>query len=728
MKSMLRAIALLLACLLLSPAAFAGGGDETLREGTLTVGYAGFGELPDSIFTSGHLYCRDFSGGGISTLCFAFDDFTEPVTDVAFCAVMTDDEGCPMLGNVLWALADVMPGDTMSLRVSLVDHAMTTAFRYTDAGGETHAYAPWINMDGELTLVMLMPFESGEVFDRAEVEAEAEALHSAYASDGDSARLTEFAALYQRVIDADPWADWAYAALGKVLAYDLEEWQSALDALDAAVSLGKGDSDEDTRIAWAVALDGLICALDSYDEDFGFYDPTPLEWAAAQAGIARIEQIIWDEPDAMTARAYECYGSLLFAAGRSQDSHVAWARSYVLDDPSDPWAYQELYSALNNAARFDEAAEVFDGHVQAPSANAVAAIRNRADAAYEAGAFEEAIALYWEMLDADPTPQVHEDYPLRVWHRLVDAYACLTRYDDALAVFERSRDYGPAAVLDFNEYPALDNQYADVLLRAGRKQEALEHLEEVIDFYGDLPSTLALIDRANAMLPELAAKAFSDARWDMYEPVATAYHESMGRSPIVVTVMRSKIFANDDVLCVLAWDEGQDAYQIAVEANRALKPWKPLPRLRLDDYSGSIVITCTEEGKSPEFAAQWTYIFCPRWYWEEVLQRPASGDWQWMLLEASCAYPEPHDLGDVYGTGRLSMRFSGGELCLRGRWEPGDSDGAGWVELARIDADITKFDLAAFRVEQCGADFYALTEAAGREEVLRAITAPPPAQ
>ncbi len=642
----------------------------------------------------------------------------EPLTDVAFCSVDFDVKdgyiAGLLLGNVLWKLPDMAPGDTASVYCSFDTYdASCVAIRYKDTGGQSHGIAPRVasgletgDRAGALALLTLSPRETGEPVDRAAVEAEVNALYEAHGQ-GDLDALGKAARLYLSVLDSDPWASWAYLGYGKVevIGYGvMRSKNNALGALNAAISLG--ETGAEVYYLRALALGDVA------EELYGYAYPGDAGWPMISSAVLDIERAIATKPGDFPYDCHALYGRLLGMAGRTYESNAAMARSALLADPEDEAALRDLYEMLNLTGQLDEAAALFPRVIGAQPDDAAALPYLKADEAFEAGDFPIAVILYTQVTQSDLASYWNEDYPPRVWYRLIDAYAQIGMQEAALDVFDWGEDYGFEA-----PYPtAFYVQKAEILLELERIGEAKGALSEALYDWND-PKVLALAARIDVMLPADARKVFEGPEWAGYEPVATKRYEWSKASSIIATVMRR---GEHNVLCVLKWDDSLDGYRLVVQNDRAVYQGDRVPALYIDDAFGSIYFEYTDDAALTGYPAVEGYTFCTRWYWEEETEQTAVDDWDYTLLNAYREYPEAHDPGsEYYETARLSLGFVGNKLRLMGWWESYD----GYVTderelLAETDMYPARYSMTAFDIGRLGADFDAMMAETDTETLL----------
>jgi len=210
-----------------------------------------------------------------------------------------------------------------------------------------------------------------------------------------------------------------------------------------------------------------------------------------------------------------------------------------------------------------------------------------------------------------------------------------------------------------------------------------------------------------AALPAEAAKVFEGAEWDGYEPIATRYYQWPGAS-LVFTVMQKE---GHNALCLLVGSGGMDAFRLALSNDRALYQDSRVPSLFIDDGMGFLCFEYTDGNAAAGSPGSEAYVFCSRWYWEQEMERTADGDWEYMLLDAYRLYPAPYEPGYPYDDAtHYSMDITETGLRLQSRVE---SYGGSWETLTETEACTAHYDLAAFDIARCNADYEALLALAG---------------
>lgn len=716
---MKKIIFLLLLCAICVGLVFGAHG-ESAGEPALSVAYAAPGALPKDAYTGGNfLWMREKYASNKS---FTFTA-NEPLTDVAFCMVdftpISDEEEAPVPGRILYKLPDMNPGDTAHLHCAFDDDMIYTvlshvAIRYKNAAGDEVGAVPYLadgdtEGEGELGLMSLAVSESREPVNRGEIEETVKALYEAFEKAHDEETAYAIEEQYLDVLARDPLAEWAHLGLGKIQidgANGLDGWHmaDALPALNAAISLGENSAEA----YWLRALAEYDMAMDMY----GYAEEGTEGWPLFLAAMLDAKRAIETKPADFP---YDCdafYVEVLNEIGYYHEADIHQAKIALENDPFSGNALRELIRVLNIDERFDEAAEALAAWRAVAMPDAAPPIYLKADEAYEAGMYEEAIRLYREaIIEGDGLDDKMSEFPVRVWYRLTDAYMRLERYNEAAAIFDEMAQWYPSY---YEANAVFYTQCAQALVLLGQIGQAEAMLYDSFDLYENPPGW-ALLKKIEAMLPAPAKKVFAGEEWEGYEPVATGYYDWSEKSGLLVTVMRRD---GHNVLCVLDRRDAAEGYKLIVANDRAVRQGDCAPELYIEDAMGFVFISYADADAPAGLPTAEGYVFCSRWYWEEEMEQTASGDWEYMLLDAYRVYPEPHSPGYAYyGTTRLSMSFDDEKLVLQGRAESYDNTWDSWETLAEMDADTATYDLALFDIARCDADFAALAAMADQESI-----------
>lgn len=282
---------------------------------------------------------------------------------------------------------------------------------------------------------------------------------------------------------------------------------------------------------------------------------------------------------------YNAVNSIAYDMGLFGDENVHEVSDNIqeiLGYYGDLRGYPDLYAQLNNAGKLDEAAEVLAAWKADESPGTETASDDyciRADDAYEAGKYEEAIALYREALEtgweaqAQWTPDVPDIVPQRLWYRLADAYMRLDRFEEAAGILGEMEEWYDSY---FEAGAIFYNQCAEALLALGRTGEAREVLLESLEIW-DNEAGEVLLEKIAAMLPAAAAGVFAGEEWAGYVPVTTGHFYMYYEWGIwedweevsgpLVTVMQKD---GHNVLCVLR-ESGSEGYRLVLANDRAVR-------------------------------------------------------------------------------------------------------------------------------------------------------------
>jgi tetratricopeptide (TPR) repeat protein len=708
-------------CIILLAWLFAGFTASAARGETVTalsVSWDDSGALPGEGFTEGgFLWMAEHDADNV---LFAYTAH-EPLTDVAFCTLDFDvnEEGEETFsaGRLLWKLPDMAPGDTVRVYCATMDwdgDAAPVTLRYTGADGVTagagaQPYEDEDDLYGEMRfrLLRVLVTEAAEPADRDAAEAQAQAYGRHYAEEGDEAWLDLLFELYEDILEKAPYTGWAYRGSAAALAADLDEysphWQAVLRSLNAAVSLGEDDAE--TRYLRALAQSNFAW------NRYGYQDPGDEGWPLYIGAIRDIEQAIALAPEDFPYDCDTLYVMLLNAVSWYDQAAVLEAEIRIKQscealrrDPGDTEAYALLMLSLNERGYLDEAAEALAAWLAYRQPGAPEPLSTAADAAYEAGHYEEAIRLYREAVaqnEEEDESDLRLCFPMRAWYRLTDAYCQLARYDEAAQVLGNIEDWYPYEVP-----PIFFNQTAEILMAAGRPDAAKAVLFESFELWHNLEGR-ELLAKINRMLPAGAGKVFEGTAWEDYEPVATAVYRWRLLSA-VATVLRKD---GHDVLCLMEGSGDPETYRLVAANDRAVRQDGAVPSLYIDDAMGSLTVEYTyPDAPQGAYAAE-GYIFCTRWFWEEMEEYEAEGDWEYRLLMAYRLYPEPHAPGAKYvDSDGICLSFSPDSLMLESFEASYDGSWGGWDLLAETDADNAAFayDLARFDIALCDHDFITL--------------------
>lgn len=320
----------------------------------------------------------------------------------------------------------------------------------------------------------------------------------------------------------DPGNPEAYLARaeGHLSDYDLlgGDLTIALEALEAAEQLAGKDPRYNRLLAEALYLR----ADEQFDDapDFGNAQPGDEVYEIYRQIFHDLERSIALDPT--NPYTFQKIDAIAYAMGLSGDEGGFEFSDDIREILSFIYGfgdYWSLHTFMNVTGKLDAAADVLavwkeevawwdDEEDEEPDDPAPA--YERAEDAYEAGAYEEAIGLYREAVEAERENQKlwnwlrteePDIFPQRLWYRLTDAYMKLARYDEAAGVLDEVKAWYPENYENISL--VIYNQCAEALLAANRPSEArevfLDFLETWVWNYEAAEELLAQID---AMLPQ----------------------------------------------------------------------------------------------------------------------------------------------------------------------------------------------------------------------------------